>query len=535
MRGGARAARLKRKAHNAESALSSEYHNVPTPESSYSCSCISAVLAFGIGLIAMLILLVFAFLTMPTSSPVSALPAQRQGTRVSSRELIARAHMARMYQNWRPRVPNQYAVSSHTPCFHAAVDPILQQGTSYVDRVVNSNPLLDPLPAEEEVRLLNASLGLFAEATRRHPHCPIPIQNYVAAATALAGFSMPDPAVRNAAGGRVDLPATLTDVAILDAAVNALYLFPRNPTLSLYAGFLTEVLSSFPSQLLDAGRSPFTDTDARRNYSAAISELPDMALDVFGIQVGLVGNLTVHPLLLLPSRDLRIGGKAVVAVRALRRLLLAREFASDYASGPALRRDEAMAWQSQWWFVLRRVATPYVTWAVRTAYRDFIAGGHLPFKDPQAIRYTSYNDPIARFMMASHRRVPERVLDMPIKPTYTYFGGYVGSEHSELKPHTDRPQCEYSMSFVVDVDPFAASCPIGLNPHPVGTHNLQLTGAAEDSGLPADAVYAHMRPGDALVFKGRHLVHWRQPIPPGVNCSNVFLHYVHRAFPGGLN
>lgn len=155
----------------------------------------------------------------------------------------------------------------------------------------------------------------------------------------------------------------------------------------------------------------------------------------------------------------------------------------------------------------------------------------LPYR-----RYTSYNDPVARFLLATHIGIPKRITDLPLIATYTYMGGYVGSEKSDLAPHTDRPQCEFTASVSLDISPTDAECPLGLNPVVMHPDNLKLTGIVHRETGPEDQqVYVYPRMGDALLFKGRHLVHWRKPIAPGVNCTNVFLHHVHDTFPEGLN
>lgn len=151
-------------------------------------------------------------------------------------------------------------------------------------------------------------------------------------------------------------------------------------------------------------------------------------------------------------------------------------------------------------------------------------------------RYTSYNDPSARLLLATHIGIPQRITDFSLLATYTYMGGYVGSEKSELAPHTDRPQCEFTASVSVDISPSNSDCPLGLNPYVQHQENKKLTGIVHREMGPEEAqVYVYPRMGDALLFKGRHLVHWRKPIAPGVNCTNVFLHHVHETFPDGLD
>jgi hypothetical protein len=38
--------------------------------------------------------------------------------------------------------------------------------------------------------------------------------------------------------------------------------------------------------------------------------------------------------------------------------------------------------------------------------------------------------------------------------------------------------------------------------------------------------------GDALLYRGRELVHYRNPLPEGHHSSSIFLHYVRENFTG---
>lgn len=446
----------------------------------------------------------------------------------NARELMALAQQRLTYRNFHERESNPYAVISHTPCFSPHIDRLLKESVDAVTSLVTrpnpyhsdqshpsvreegvlakaENPPSDPYEHvfkliksdEDEVGVLTAAAEKLVAGIKLHPNCPIIVLNWVAIMFRLG-----------------------QDREALSAALQALDLYPRHPALSVYAGLLSEIYLN-------------DHVSARRNYSAAIGENSDLALDLFGVHVEVALNAS-HRLLFFTDGFDPADTKSQIQLWALRRLMLAREFAPDFGTGPVLTREEARAWQRQWYFHVKGFLSPYTTTVLTRAYRALISGGHLTFKDPQAVRFVVYNDPVTRFMLATHRRIPSRITDFPTKPTYTYFGGYMGSAKSELKPHTDRAQCEFTASVSIDISPVSAECPLGLNPRPKGLKNLELSGASESEQIPDSAVYVKPRPGDALLFKGRHLVHWREPIPFGVNCSNIFLHFVHDAFTGRL-
>ena len=55
---------------------------------------------------------------------------------------------------------------------------------------------------------------------------------------------------------------------------------------------------------------------------------------------------------------------------------------------------------------------------------------------------------MSRFLHYECLSLIERIVGKSMKPTYTYLSSYV--KGANLPPHTDRPDCEYTVSFVVD-------------------------------------------------------------------------------------
>ena len=55
---------------------------------------------------------------------------------------------------------------------------------------------------------------------------------------------------------------------------------------------------------------------------------------------------------------------------------------------------------------------------------------------------------MSRFLHYEILPLIEKIVGKPMKPTYTYLSAYI--KGSDLPPHTDRPDCEYTVSFVVD-------------------------------------------------------------------------------------
>lgn len=92
--------------------------------------------------------------------------------------------------------------------------------------------------------------------------------------------------------------------------------------------------------------------------------------------------------------------------------------------------------------------------------------------------------------------------------TYSYARQYHLGE--ELKIHCDRHACEVTVSLCLGID--GEPWPIWLRDREKNNRSFAL------------------EPGDAFIFKGVELPHWREPNTFGP-CSQVFLHYVDQDGP----
>lgn len=95
-------------------------------------------------------------------------------------------------------------------------------------------------------------------------------------------------------------------------------------------------------------------------------------------------------------------------------------------------------------------------------------------------------------------------LGRSLVPTYS-FARYYSRGH-ELYPHRDRAECEHSVTLHLAGDD-GASWPIWVR--------------LDD----ADPVSVDLGPGDAMVYRGDRVLHWRDPLD-GEWYLQVFLHFV---------
>jgi hypothetical protein len=166
---------------------------------------------------------------------------------------------------------------------------------------------------------------------------------------------------------------------------------------------------------------------------------------------------------------------------------------------------------------LANLIHPFTLAALRRYYRHAIRRGSIPLGDEQSPRrYVAYNESVARFFHHQIANVVSAVVGEPVQPSYVYLASYLSG--AELKKHTDRQQCEFSVTLCLDFSPepeLATSWPIRL-----------------DSAEGTVAVYQAL--GDGLVYRGTKVPHYRGVLAEGHTSTSIFFHYVPADFSGSL-
>lgn len=161
---------------------------------------------------------------------------------------------------------------------------------------------------------------------------------------------------------------------------------------------------------------------------------------------------------------------------------------------------------------------PYHIGALRRYMRRLIRSGALRLGDGQSeLRHVAHNEPVAQFFHHQLARAMSRIAGEPVKPSYVYFASYQGG--AELARHTDRPQCEFSITYCLDFTPEpvrATEWPILLD-------------------TPESTVTVYQAIGDALLYRGCQVPHYRKRLRQGATSSSFFFHFVRESFSGKLN
>jgi len=130
--------------------------------------------------------------------------------------------------------------------------------------------------------------------------------------------------------------------------------------------------------------------------------------------------------------------------------------------------------------------------------------------DPQVQgSFARYNYPKFRTCHYQIKSVVEKVIGEKLYPTYYYDRFYFKGQ--DLKPHKDRESCEISVSMHISTN---------------ADYDWPIYFMQGDETVSV----ATGKPGDAVLYKGCELEHWREPLIGNKNTyyHQIFFHYVRR-------
>lgn len=226
---------------------------------------------------------------------------------------------------------------------------------------------------------------------------------------------------------------------------------------------------------------------------------------------GLVPGRPVSSTLPDAARDvLEQAGILIAADQALHLPKQLRGWENTIAKSAALFRQRGYA-------PLPALIHPFHVAALRRYYRYLIRTGALHLGDTQSQRrYVAYNEPVARFFHQQITGLVSAVAGVQLRPSYVYLASYLSG--AELRKHTDRAQCEFSVTLCLDFSPepeLETQWPIRL-----------------DTGDGTITVYQAL--GDGLGYRGTQVPHYRDALGEGQTSTSVFFHYVRADFEGPL-
>jgi hypothetical protein len=111
-----------------------------------------------------------------------------------------------------------------------------------------------------------------------------------------------------------------------------------------------------------------------------------------------------------------------------------------------------------------------------------------------------YGDPLMESLMVNKTELMQKETGLELLPTYAFWRMY--TKFADLKKHKDRESCEISVTVMIGSD--GNNWPIFM-----------------------DGTEINMEPGDAAVYLGCEIEHWREEFK-GDWHAQTFLHYVDK-------
>ncbi|MDB4967578.1 MAG: hypothetical protein JWN44_3267 [Myxococcales bacterium] len=168
--------------------------------------------------------------------------------------------------------------------------------------------------------------------------------------------------------------------------------------------------------------------------------------------------------------------------------------------------------------IVRDILPPALVAAARRYLGELTRNGYLHY-EPKDLHYTLFDEALGVELHRLLTPLVQRLADEPIKPSYSYVTHYVAG--AALLPHTDNERCQISLAIALDHQPARSrqdAWPLCLVDPASGQEVRALLGA-----------------GDALLFRGQRMTHYREGrLGPGETMISLLLHYVAASFEGPL-
>ena len=151
-------------------------------------------------------------------------------------------------------------------------------------------------------------------------------------------------------------------------------------------------------------------------------------------------------------------------------------------------------------------------------YKETIDKNVWKLGDRQSNRYKAHNEPMSRFLHYECLPLIEKIVGRSLRPTYTYLSAYV--KGADLPPHTDRPDCEYTVSFVVD-KPEGSNWNIYVHKP---QQEVKYKGRYDEKPPLEECESVDCDAGGLMLFQGTDHIHFREELE-GDYYNIVLLHY----------
>jgi len=135
---------------------------------------------------------------------------------------------------------------------------------------------------------------------------------------------------------------------------------------------------------------------------------------------------------------------------------------------------------------------------------------------------SEYGDYFMETLMQASVPVVEQNVGKKLWPTYSFLRVY--DKGSDLKIHTDRPSCEYTVALCLGADPIDKPYEIFVGEEDENSDYKYYDKEGNFNRYRIEHKFP-MLPNNAVIFKGMDKIHWREMCTHD-HYVTVFLHYV---------
>jgi hypothetical protein len=302
-----------------------------------------------------------------------------------------------------------------------------------------------------------------------------------------------------------------------------LHLIPRRPRTSLPIRNRPQLFVNPECRICRTRELPRELAKRREDLAAfalegTIAWVPNGAENLLPFWLGPKLEAIVQSLKRDESDPAALADDALALLIRARILLMEGDEEANAFVGREEVKKAAASFQEKGYAPIADLIHPFHVAALRRYYRCLIRTGQIHLGDQQSPRrYAVHNDPVARFFHQLIAPKLSEIAGVPLKPSYVYMASYLGG--AELKKHTDREQCEYSITLLLDFSPE----PELESPWPI---RLQTS---------TGTVALYQAIGDGLAYRGTQLPHYRDTLGEGQTSTSIFFHYVSADFAGSLD
>lgn len=156
--------------------------------------------------------------------------------------------------------------------------------------------------------------------------------------------------------------------------------------------------------------------------------------------------------------------------------------------------------------IVEDVLLPNSLYFLQSYYKETISSGVFPLGDRQSNRYKAHNEPVSRFLHYEILPLVEKITNKKLSPTYTYLSAYVNG--ANLPAHTDRPDCQFTVSFIVNKD--------NNKPWPIyldkTKQEIKHKGRYDFTPDKCNCFELDCKEGGLMIFSGTDHIHFREEL-----------------------